>query len=180
MNEIYTRRSARKFSCKLPERDKLLAVVQAGTCAPSALNNMSRQFTVITDKKLIDKLNGAVKAAVGPDEVNAVTERNGGIYSFFYSAPALIVVSTDRNELCPNADCAVALENMFLKAEQLGLSTCWINKLSALCSDHGVRETLTEAGIPLSHDVYGSCAIGYSDINKTPVTSKPNKIIFCE
>lgn len=66
MNEIYTRRSARKFSCKLPERDKLLAVVQAGTCAPSALNNMSRQFTVITDKKLIDKLNGAVKAAVAP------------------------------------------------------------------------------------------------------------------
>ena len=84
----------------------------------------SRKATVAAPKRTspLPAKASTVKAAVGTDEVNAVTERNGGIYSFFYLAPALIVVSTDRNELCPAADCAVALENMFLKAEQLGLS----------------------------------------------------------
>ena len=180
MDEIYSRRSVRKYLPDPVPREKIVEVIQAGTCAPSALNNMQRQFTAIINREIIDLLNRAVEDALDQTSKTRIKSRMNGKFSFFYDAPALIVVSTDPDSLCPAADCAVSLENMFLKAEQLGLSTCWINQLNALCSDDKVRRVLTKAGIPPHHKVYGSCAIGYSYAEKKTVISKPNKIVICD
>lgn len=180
MNEIYSRRSVRQYRTDPVPREKLIEVIQAGTCAPSALNNMHRQFTAITNREIIDLLNRAVEDALDQDSKTRIKSRLNGKFSFFYNAPALIVVSTDPDSFCPDADCAVGLENIFLEAERLGLSTCWINQLNVLCSNGKVREVLTKAGIPSHHMVYGSCAIGYSDAEKKTVTSKPNKIVICD
>ncbi len=180
MDEIYLRRSVRNYLTTPVEKEKLLAVVKAGTCAPSALNNMSRQFTVISNKDIIKELNSAVAAAIDSETLQRINERTNGNFNFFYSAPVLIVVSTERQAFCPASDCAVALENMFLKAEELGLATCWINQLNALSGDKNVRSVLRKAGVPDSHDVYGSCAIGYSPVPVKRVEEKPNKIVFCD
>ena len=165
MDEIYLRRSVRNYLTTPVEKEKLLAVVKAGTCAPSALNNMSRQFTVISNKDIIKELNSAVAAAIDSETLQRINERTNGNFNFFYSAPVLIVVSTERQSFCPASDCAVALENMFLKA---------------LSGDKNVRSVLRKAGVPDSHDVYGSCAIGYSLVPVKRVEEKPNKIVFCD
>lgn len=180
MKEIYSRRSVRNYLKTPVERDKILTVIKAGTCAPSALNNTERQFTAIINKQLTAKLNNAVASAADEATRQRILSRCNGEFSFFYNAPVLIVVSTSRDALCPAADCAVALENIFLKAEESGLSTCWINQLNSLCGNENVRKVLREAGIPDNHNIYGCCALGYSEAEKKIITEKQNKVVICD
>lgn len=180
MREIFSRRSVRQYSSKPVERGKLDEVLRAGCSAPSAMNNDERQFTAIANASVLARLNDAVFAAVSEETRNRVMSRTGGKFSFFYNAPVLIVVSHDPDALYPAADCAVALQNMFLEAESLGLSTCWINQLCTLCNAPEVREILTEIGIKPNHGVFGCCALGYSDAERAKPVSKQNKIIICE
>ena len=59
------------------------------------------------------------------------------------------------------ADCALALENIFLAAQSLGLGSCYINQLFWLRRDDGVREYLAELGIPREHVICSSAAVGF-------------------
>ena len=59
------------------------------------------------------------------------------------------------------ADCACALENIFLMANSLEIGSCWINQLKTICDEKEVREVLTSFGIPENHIVWGMASIGY-------------------
>jgi len=180
MSELFTRRSIRSYNSTPVEEEKLLSVLNAGEYAPSAMNNMDRQFTAILNPAVLELLNDTVKAAVDPESVKRIESRMGGKFSFFYDAPVLIVVSHYRDGLAPAADCAVALENMFIRAKELGLGTCWINQLNTLCGDKRVRRVLTMAGVNPDHDVFGCCALGYSDTEGEIFKEKRNKIVICK
>ena len=180
MDELYLRRSVRSYLDKPVEKEKLTEVLQAGTCAPSAMNNKDRQFTAISNKEILGELNAAIEGLLDSSFVERIKGRTGGKFNFFYNAPVLIVVSTDSDGHCPAADCAVALENMFLKATGLDLATCWINQLVATCDEKEVRKVLTKAGVPENHKVYGACALGYSDAEAKKITAKDNKIVICD
>lgn len=180
MEELYLRRSVRSYLDKPVERDKLISVIKAGTCAPSAMNNENRQFTAVINKDVLNKLCQAVWDLSDQSFKNRILARTNGNKGFFYNAPVLIIVSTDPNGFCPAADCAVALENMFLKATELGLATCWINQLVSICDQPEIRRALSLAGVPDSHKVYGACALGYSDVTTKKITEKNNKIVVCD
>jgi nitroreductase len=74
------------------------------------------------------------------------------------------------------ADCALALENIFLAAQSIGLGTCYINQLFWLRRDGGVREYLSELGIPLEHVVCSSVAVGFIE-KETPAPPRKDGTI---
>jgi nitroreductase len=59
------------------------------------------------------------------------------------------------------ADCALALENLFLAAQSLGLGSCYINQLHWLRDDPGVRSFLFELGVPKEHTICSSAVVGF-------------------
>lgn len=61
------------------------------------------------------------------------------------------------------ADCSLALENLFLAANSIGLGTCYINQLHWLRNDSKFREFLFELGIPKEHTICSSAIVGYID-----------------
>ena len=170
-NEVlFDRRSVRKFLPRAVEKEKVEAVLKAGTYAPTAMNNRNRKFVAVTDPKLLARLNEAVEKTVDESTKERIKSRNGGKFDFFYSAPVLIfVVSSDC--LYPEADCAVANENMFLAAKNEGLGTCWINQLYSAGEKPELRAFYREIGIADNEKVYCCCALGYAD-GETPL-SKP-------
>ena len=180
MDELFTRRSVRSYLSTPVEEQKLLRVLEAGAYAPSAMNNQDRQFTAIANADILSELNLAVKSLSDSQTVERIEGRLGGSFSFFYNAPVLIVVSHYPSSLAPAPDCAVALENMFLCAKSMGLGTCWINQLNNLCSNPKIREILTRAGVNPDHDVFGCCAIGYSETEGTLLKEKQSKIVICK
>ena len=180
MNEIFTRRSCRAYTSAAVEEDKLARILEAANYAPSAMNNQDRQFTCITNKDILSRLNAAVEKSVSHESAERIKGRLGGIFSFFYNAPVLIVTSHLENALAPAADCACALQNMFLEATSLGLGSCWINQLCSLCDTPEVREILTEAGVPVEHKVFGCAAIGYGAVEGKLLRPKESKIVICK
>jgi nitroreductase len=72
------------------------------------------------------------------------------------------------------ADCSLALENIFLTAESLGLGSCYINALHWLRVDGPLRDFLCELGIPREHTICNAAAIGYIARPSEPPTRKEN------
>ena len=170
MNKVYenilTRASVRSFTDKAIERSDLEIILDAGVHAPSGMNKQSWRFTVLTTQEKIQGFAKVVREALGRDEG----------YNF-YKPTALVIMSNDRDNHLGEADCACALENMFLMANELGIGSCWINQASACCDEETVRAMLTSFGIPANHKVYGMAALGYAA--GEVVHKEKNKAVIC-
>lgn len=150
LQNILTRRSVRKFKEEQVKDEELELILKAGAYAPSGMNKQSWQFTVVNSKEKIELLEKVVREALGRDEG----------YNF-YKPATLIMLSNDKDNTNGLADCACALENIFLMANSLGIGSCWINQLKTICDEKEVREVLTSFEIPENHIVWGMAAIGY-------------------
>ncbi|GHV46988.1 NAD(P)H nitroreductase [Synergistales bacterium] len=169
LRTIRARRSTRKFTDEQISPEQLDALLEAATWAPSGGNNQSWLFTAIQNKGVLEKLNTVVREGfVGryvPDDdypsKHSVKERaKREDYNFYYHAPTLIIASNKPGYENAMADCALALENIFLAAQSLGLGSCYINQLHWLRDDTDVRKYLFELGIPREHTICSSAAIG--------------------
>ena len=150
LQNILTRRSVREFKEEQIKDEELDLILKAGTYAPSAMNKQSWQFTVVQNKEKIELLAKVVREALGRD-----------VGYNFYAPPTLIMLSNEKDNVNGLADCACALENIFLMANSLGLGSCWINQLRTICDEKEVREVLASFGIPENHIVWGMASIGY-------------------
>jgi nitroreductase len=166
---IHERRSTRRFTEEQISPEQLDAVLDAAVWAPSGGNNQSWLFTAIQRKDALVKLNGIVCEAFQhwiPDDdypgkaaAKELTQRAG--FNFYYHAPTLIVASNKPNYENAMADCALALENIFLAAQSLGLGSCYINQLYWLRDDPDVRGYLAELGVPREHVIRSAAAVGF-------------------
>jgi len=86
----------------------------------------------------------------------------------FYSPDTLILASNPRDNGNGLADCAVALENMFLAAHAIGVGSVWINQAKLVCDVPEVRALLDEFEIPKDHIVWGMAALGMAAENPAP------------
>lgn len=167
LNNILSRRSVRSFKDEQIKDEELNLILKAGIYAPSGKNEQSWQFTVLQDHSKIEKLAKVVGKALG----------RGEGYNF-YNSPTLIMLSNDIDNSNGLADCACALENIFLMANSLGIGSCWINQLKTICDENSVRELLNEFGIPKNHIVWGMASIGYPAATPAEKTRKNNVIKF--
>lgn len=167
MRTILERRSCRSFQeDRAVNEQDLMTVLKAGAYAPSAMNTQSWHFTAVVNKQKLQALNAAMLKRMDPAARERAENRAGGRpVSPFYNAPAFIIVALKKGASpYPEADCACALQNMFLAAMSLKLGTCWINQLrGATVDDPHVGEALRELGVPQDHEVLGCCALGYAD-----------------
>lgn len=169
LETIRARRSTRKFEEKPVPEEYLEAILDAAIWAPSGSNGQSWLFTAVTNKEKLLKINELVKEAFQtyvPDDdypakhgAKAASRKEG--YNFYYNAPVLIFASNRPNYENAMADCSLALENIFLAAESLGLGSCYINPPHWLRDDENLREYLFELGIPKEHTICSSAAVGF-------------------
>lgn len=109
MKEIFNRRSVRQFLNKEVEQEKVDILLRAAMQAPTAGNQMAWEFYVVKNKDILNKL--AKTSPYAGCVVNApmaivITYKDGGLFP-------------DYNDI----DCAIATENIWLEACELGLGT---------------------------------------------------------
>jgi nitroreductase len=178
---IRSRRSTRSFSDREVPREQIDQLLEAAIWAPSGSNGQSWLFTAIRNRDLLLKLNDLVKQGFQtyvPDDdypakhgVKKAAQKEG--FNFFYNAPVLIVASNRPGYENAIADCSLALENVFLGAESLGLGSCYINALHWLRDDQPIREFLFTLGIPKEHTICNAAAIGFVDNPSSAPERKP-------
>jgi nitroreductase len=172
-NEVLTciraRRSTRKFTEEPVAPEQLDALLNAAIWAPSGGNNQSWLFTAIQNKDKLLRLNELAREAFlrwAPDDdypgkhrMKEAVQREG--FNFYFHAPVLIIASNRPNYENAMADCSLALENVFIAAQSLGLGSCYINQLHWLRNDSAVREYLFTLGIPIEYTICNSAVIGH-------------------
>ena len=166
MEAILTRRSIRSFTSQEISKADLEAIATAAVYAPSGMNRQSWQFTILTGHK-ISLLTTAIRKATNRPSFN------------FYNPTALIITSNEvSNARNGQADCACALENIFLAAHSMGIGSVWINQLKEISDSPDIRPTLTTLKIPETHEVHGIAALGYPASPPTTPEKNTKKIIW--
>jgi nitroreductase len=181
---IYARRSTRNFQEKQIESVQLDTILNAAIWAPSGGNNQSWLFTAIQSKDILLKLNKLVKEGFQhwipdddyPGKLGAKAASEKPNYNFYHNAPTLIIASNRPGYENGMADCALALENMFLAAQSLSLGSCYINYLHWLRNDVKIRDFLFDLGIPKEHTICSAAAIGYIGKEAMPPIRKKGTI----
>ncbi len=180
LQAIFTRRSTRQLSPKVPDKELIEKVIEAGRYAPSGGNNQTTHFIVIADGKILAELAELVQAEFAQMELSedayaslkhsVAAARKGG-YAFHYNAPVLIVTANKIGYGNAMADSACALENMMIAANALDLGSCWINQLHWLDEDAAVRAYLYKLGLKEDETITGGLILGYSAAGE-PVRSE--------
>ena len=184
---ILTRRSTRKYLNKPVSKELLEKIIETGRYAPSGGNSQSNHFIVIQNKQIIDRLVKMVEKAFSKMEItenmyrslqNSINLSKKGGYVFSYNAPVLIIVANKKDYGNNQADCALALENMMLEANDLDLGSCYINQLKWLNEDQKILSYLQSLGMNEDERVYGSLIVGYPDTNDGKPLRKGNEVTW--
>lgn len=149
-----SRRSIRRYLDRPIEREKILSCLEAARIAPSAENAQTWRFLVIDDPGIKERFSQAAFS---------------GLYRmtrFAAQAPVLVLMMS-RLDILANRlgrgvqgipyhllDMGIAGEHFVLRAEELGLGTCWIGWFSVRAARRFFR-------IPRSYKILSLMAVGY-------------------
>ena len=161
---IHARRSIRRFKPDPVEKEKLLSCLEAARLAPSAENAQPTRFLIVDDPELKSEL---------------AREAFSGIYSmtkFAAQAPVIVVVLARLDVMAHRVgrriqgtqfyliDIGIAGEHFVLRAEEMGLSTCWIGWFN-------VRRTRKLLRIPRKYKIVCLFAVGHA-ASRPPAETK--------
>lgn len=167
MEAIKERRSIRKFKEDAIGEELITELLMAAQMAPSAGNLQARDFIVVTNSALKQKLKEA-----------ALNQ------SFIEEAPVVIVVVANierssrvykvRGELYALQDATAAVMNLMLAAHSKGLGTCWVGAFE----EYSVYNLL---GLPNGTKPIAIIPIGYPDEkSRTSTRMSLDKVVHQE
>lgn len=169
---IRTRRSTRKYKPEPLTDAQLQQVILAGRVAPCGGNNQTTHFLVIRNRRILDELAQLAREEFAGMEIRpdmyrslqtAILASKKGDFVFHYHAPVLIVTANKIGYSNAMADCACAVENMMLAANELDLGSCWLNQLHWLDGNSRVREYLLKLGLAEDETICAAVAVGKPD-----------------
>ena len=147
LKEIIDRRSIRKYTEEPIERIDIETILQAGIYAPSAKNRQPWRYYVYSGEKKNVLLDVMEKGLVRERDVKKLlpNSQNGlpdafNTLKIMREAPVLIIIENangkspdleidadDRvTEICDTLSIGASVENILLKATELGYGTLWI------------------------------------------------------
>lgn len=181
------RRSIRKYQNRMVERGDIEKVIEAARLAPSAKNRQPWKYIVYTGTEK-EKLLNAMEQGLNREaaEHNLLPKSAFGLPDAFHTlqvmrqAPVVIIVmntngqspyeetDTDRrfSEICDSLSIGASIENMLLKATQLGLGTLWI--ANTCFAYHDMMQVIQAPG-----QLIGAVALGYPDEQPPKRPRKP-------
>ena len=143
MDVIRMRRSIREFSDKNIAEEEVNKIIEAGICAPSALNQQPWEFIVITDKEVLNKLSESLSPLYRKSNVTIILcQKKDGLKS--------------PTRVCQ--DMAACMQNMILEATRLGIGSCWIGTYPDPLRMNPIIELLE---IPSNLEPFCGLVLGY-------------------
>lgn len=118
-NELIQKRySCRSYQEKAVEKEKLDMILEAGRLAPTAKNNQPQRIYVLESKEALEKIRSITSCA--------------------FNAPVVLMIAYNTEEEWTNPleegihsgveDASIVATHMMLKATELSLATCWVNR----------------------------------------------------
>ena len=175
MNEIIRameeRRSIHSFKPKMPPKEVLQQIVEAGLYAASGKGQQAAIVVAVTNKALRDKLAEENRRIAGAPEG----------FDPFYGAPAVLVVLGRKDWPTHVYDGSLVMGNLLLAAHALGLGSIWIHRAKEEFEEPEYQQLLKDLGVEGEWEGIGHCAVGYLNGEApAPAPRKPGRVFWAE
>ncbi len=126
------RRSVRLYTGETIPEEKIEKILQAGLLAPTGRNRKPWEFILVRDKGMLEKLSKC--------------RPNGSGILAGADAAIVVVGNTEATDVWTE-DCSIAMAQMHLMADALGVGSCWVQgrlrpSANGGTADEVVRELL--------------------------------------
>jgi len=158
---IKGRRSVRSYTDEPVSKEQIEDLLEAGVWTPTAMHREPCKFIIIEDKKIIKYVSDETKKLVQkimPQRADRFATPEDIIC---YKAPVLILICVEKDSQWNNLnliDSVLAAENMFLKAHELGLGTCY---MGYVCFLNGNPAVLKKIGVPDNYTMQVPFVLGH-------------------
>ena len=170
IENMLARHSCRSYLPDAVDRETIDLLIETGAAAARGFSKHPRKFIVITEPECLSKVNKAVRDAYRmipitdelPDVMKAAIQRavENDDAVFLFGAPVFVLISVDKDDLNGEATTALALGNMMVAAQSMGLGSCWLNQISRMAKLPPIQALLSELGVPETDAVYGTLVVG--------------------
>ena len=163
---IKKRRSFRFFKPDMPEKTKIVRILEAARLAPTWANMQGVHYILVQEPQNVK----VIWKAVGQDQ------KFGNAPMFIVGVIADTSSGTNKNgEKYYSVDFGICFEHLILAATAEGLATCWIGWFN----ESEIKRIL---GIPMKYKVMGLTPLGYSTKSKSEVQDRKSieKIVHYE
>ena len=151
VEKMVVKRSCKNFKADPVPEELVKEIIQAGLYAPSGMGRQAPIILAVTDKDARDQL-----ARLNASVMNAPEGTDP-----FYGAPVVLVVLADRSVPTYLYDGSIAMENMLLAADALGLGSCWIHRAKEEFNKEEMKALLRTLGADGDYEGIGHCVVGY-------------------
>jgi len=159
LDEIIAERySVRSYDPRPVEAEKLESVIAAGMKAPTGKNHQPQRIYIIKSAEALERLNSVCKCVFGaPQALLVCYNRDEAWHSRF-----------EEGYTCGEMDVSIVTTFMMLKAQELGLGTCWVRYFDS-------REVARVFELP--ENIIPACVldIGYAAADSKPLETMHNK-----
>ena len=165
LDALKERRSIRQYKAEQIRDEELLAVLEAGTYAPTAKGLQDPWIVAVQNPELLRRISEMNRAVWGKD------------IDPFYGAPTYVLVFASKPEVWANGICdaALVLGNMMNAAHAIGLGSCWINREREMFATPEGEALMKELGLPEGLMGVGALSLGYpAQPGKEPKPRKEN------
>lgn len=179
---ILARRSVRNYKARKVDSKTIDILLEAAVRAPTSMDEDSRGFIVIQDKKLLAEISDNAKNMFTDKIYHTysqhaeylVEELNKPGFNVFYNAGTLILIGANTLASYYVADCWLAAENFMLAASAMGLGTCVI---SSALPGLQLPEVRNKLKVPDNFSIIVPIILGYPDGTYTIVPHKKPKVL---
>ena len=173
LQAISSRRSHRAYKTQQLSEETLSAILRAGLESPSARNRQPWHFSVVQDKELIQMVHDEAAKVVDKDYSPAFSNPN---FQIFYYAPTVVFIFGEKDFLWTQVDCGIAVENMALAAEGLGIGSVILGLPAWAFKGEKADELRERLACPEGYDFVIALALGYAEDSKEPHDLREEKI----
>lgn len=166
MKVIYERRSIRSYEPEQISKEQLNLILDTGLWAPTARNEQEIKFVAIQNKAMLDELQSDFMASMSGDS-----------RVFHYNAPTYFILFGPKDFHYTDIDGGIAVENMALAAESLGLSSVIIGIIRNLMDGPEGDKWFNRFGIPRNYKFIISLAVGIKAADTPKRERKKDRIV---
>jgi nitroreductase len=171
------RRSCRNFTDEALTQEKITELINDAVWVPSGSNLQPWRFVVVTGTAKLKDYSDAAKRMwlENLDRFPQMRQYEKSLrdpeFNIFYNASTLIIIYGNSDSYWHIHDCSMVALNLYLLAEEEGLSCCWIGEAHNVFADPAVKK---ELGIPENYQLAAPLILGHPASPRT-AQENPNK-----
>ena len=162
LKTLNSRRSCKAYTSDVIKEEKLDAILEAGTYAPTGMGKQSPIMVAVQNKDDIKEL----------ERINAEIFGKPGA-PMFYGATTVVVVLAEADKPTAVYDGSLVMGNLLNAAASLGVGACWIHRAKETFEREDGKALLKKWGLAGNYIGVGNCILGYAA--KEPAPALPRK-----